>query len=225
MNSLGERLRYAREKLGLSQGGLAEKLGVSQQAVQNVETGRARKPRYLFEASRILGVSYDWLLFGVDEQRAFSAQRSKRSSFSAVFEAQPIVPDSQIKVLDVARIEGELFGLTGGIADYVPRPRLLDGVDQAYAIYVQDAYMAPRYQEGELVFTHPGKPLREQDFVLVQRRVSNGASDVVVSLGQLLQKPSNGDECYIFKILNPDRRIKINKGLVVAIHKIVFTQQ
>lgn len=60
---LSEKILYCRKKAGLSQEALAERLGVSRQAVSKWETGDAvPEINKLLLLSRAFGVSTDWLL-------------------------------------------------------------------------------------------------------------------------------------------------------------------
>lgn len=59
----GERIRAIRKSLGLTQENLAEKLGISKQAIVTYETGRREPPfKNLIGLSRVLNVTTDWLL-------------------------------------------------------------------------------------------------------------------------------------------------------------------
>lgn len=64
MNTLAKRLRYARERIGLSQSELARRAGIRPQAVQFIEGGRVRRPGSLVELARALSVQPEWLLLG-----------------------------------------------------------------------------------------------------------------------------------------------------------------
>jgi transcriptional regulator with XRE-family HTH domain len=59
---LGKRIRKRREKLGLSQLKLSTILSVPQQTIGGWETGKAKRPRYLFEAAKALCTTEEWLL-------------------------------------------------------------------------------------------------------------------------------------------------------------------
>ncbi len=63
-NTFAKRLRYARKSKNLSQEDLAKKLEVTQQAIEKVENGQIIKPKFLYEAAKVLGVSYEWLWEG-----------------------------------------------------------------------------------------------------------------------------------------------------------------
>ncbi|KEY58470.1 helix-turn-helix transcriptional regulator [Serratia sp. DD3] len=71
MNSLAERLKVAREKCGLSQLQLAEKVGLTQQSIGKIESGVTVQPRKLKQLALALGVSANWLQFGADENGSY----------------------------------------------------------------------------------------------------------------------------------------------------------
>lgn len=64
MQTLGERLAKRREQLGLSQKALSQKVGVSQQSINKIESGQTRSPRNLERLAIALSVTSQWLLFG-----------------------------------------------------------------------------------------------------------------------------------------------------------------
>ncbi|AKJ41469.1 XRE family transcriptional regulator [Pragia fontium] len=64
MQTLAERVAKRREQLGLSQKTLAEKINVSQQSINKIESGQTRSPRNLDKLAEALDVSPQWLLFG-----------------------------------------------------------------------------------------------------------------------------------------------------------------
>lgn len=67
MNTLADRLKIAREKMGLSQAQLGEKIGLSQQSVAKIENGETRQPRKIKEIANALNVSQKWLQLGIEE--------------------------------------------------------------------------------------------------------------------------------------------------------------
>lgn len=64
MKTLAQRLRYSRERAGLSQSALARTVGIKPQAVQLIEAGRVEKPRHLLALATALAVNPNWLLDG-----------------------------------------------------------------------------------------------------------------------------------------------------------------
>lgn len=59
-----ERVYYLRKKNGYTQGELAEKIGITQPAIQALETGRAKQPKgtTVIKLAAVLGVSAEELL-------------------------------------------------------------------------------------------------------------------------------------------------------------------
>ena len=55
--SLAENVRTLRERAGMTQAELAEKLGKGQTTIQKIETGQTIRPRFLEEMAAVLGVS------------------------------------------------------------------------------------------------------------------------------------------------------------------------
>ncbi len=66
MESLGGRIRYARQRIGWSQAKLAERLGVTTSAVGHWERANGHQPstENLIEISRHLSIRLEWLAVG-----------------------------------------------------------------------------------------------------------------------------------------------------------------
>lgn len=64
MNTLAYRLKFAREKLGLTQQEVAERAGMSQPAYYKIESGKSQRTTYLNELANTLKVSTNWLATG-----------------------------------------------------------------------------------------------------------------------------------------------------------------
>lgn len=65
MPDVGDRIRYVREVLELSQLELAKIAETTQQAIQQAEGGKAKNPRYLHKLSLTLGIPYEWLTMNI----------------------------------------------------------------------------------------------------------------------------------------------------------------
>lgn len=62
--TLAERLKDARNRAGISQQGLGKAVGVTQAAIQKLESGQAKSSTKLIDIARFLQVSPEWLLHG-----------------------------------------------------------------------------------------------------------------------------------------------------------------
>jgi len=70
MNSIADRVRHARESIGITQGKLAKGVGVSRAAISQIENGMTKYPRpeTLVRIARYLGTSIEWLVLGESEK-------------------------------------------------------------------------------------------------------------------------------------------------------------
>ena len=64
MSTLAERVFNARNEAGLNQSQLARLCGVTPQAIQKVESGITKRPKFILDLARALNVSPDWLSNG-----------------------------------------------------------------------------------------------------------------------------------------------------------------
>jgi len=66
MNTFGDRVASARERIKLRQTELAERAGVTPGAINKIESGESKgaKPSTLAALARALGVSMEWLVTG-----------------------------------------------------------------------------------------------------------------------------------------------------------------
>ncbi len=150
---LNEKILYCRKRLGLSQEALAERIGVSRQAVSKWETGDAEPEiSKLRSLAQVFGVTTDWLLSDAepDEQHNKTEEKSEAVSPSWVNE----VPGAVGRLLRrygwlcgvYLAVSGFFFSLTGALAMILPKvmARGMDsavsrwdpfGIDSEVAIY------------------------------------------------------------------------------------------
>ena len=108
--TLGERIAYYRKKAGYSQEGLAERLGVSRQAISKWETGEATPDaERIIVLAAALGISTDTLLLSKEEpERPYTEAETVR---------QPAPTPEWLDHLP--RHIGRLFREKGYIAGYI----------------------------------------------------------------------------------------------------------
>jgi phage repressor protein C with HTH and peptisase S24 domain len=78
--------------------------------------------------------------------------------------------------------------------------------------------MEPRYYAGELVHIHPGKPVTNGAFVLVQVRPENEGEAPRAFMKRLLRRTAAKITLEQF---NPPKEIEIKAAEVISIHRIV----
>ncbi len=66
------------------------------------------------------------------------------------------------------------FEFNGEVVDRVRRPPGIAGASNVFAIYVVGQSMSPRFEEGEIVFVHPGRPARSGCDVIVELHGHDG---------------------------------------------------
>lgn len=64
MNTLPDRLKFAREKLGLSQQQVADAVGMKQPSYFQLEAGKSKRSKFINDIARILQTDVDWLIDG-----------------------------------------------------------------------------------------------------------------------------------------------------------------
>ncbi|HCQ6509547.1 TPA: helix-turn-helix transcriptional regulator [Klebsiella pneumoniae] len=77
--TLAERLREARKAAGMTQKTLGDAVGVSQAAIQKIETGRAAQTTKLLDIAKALRVRPEWLSSGTGDMRADGEDDKKPS--------------------------------------------------------------------------------------------------------------------------------------------------
>lgn len=60
------------------------------------------------------------------------------------------------------------YELDERIGEYRPCPPQLSGVSGAYALFIPDNALAPRYYAGEVVYIHPGRPPTPASWVVIR---------------------------------------------------------
>ena len=203
MKTAGERVRERRQALQLSQPQLAKKAGITYQAIQQLEAGGGSK--HLVAIARALGVTAEWLADGVGPAPKGGAN--------------PRALAEKLKVLGMAQCGPDGWSLwNGDVIDMVDRPASLAGVPNAYAVYTVGSSMEPRYFQGEMVMIHPGKPVTNGAFVLVQRRPKSGDETPLAVIKRLVKRTPNKT---VLEQFNPAKKFDIRNDDIVSMHRVV----
>jgi transcriptional regulator with XRE-family HTH domain len=142
--SIGDRIRHARKNLSLSQTDLAKKIGVTQPAVANWESG-VHDPRRLMLAkiADVLDVSAAWLASGA--RRAVEADKQP----AAAYLRRPLQHTPVISFADAARLLDDPAADPHAVAeDYIP---VTSGADRLFALFVDDEAVDLAFPKGTLV--------------------------------------------------------------------------
>lgn len=147
--SIGDRLRHARKLRGLSQADIAERVGVSQPAVANWESG-VHDPRrvMLAKISDVLGVSPDWLASG--DRSAVETDKQP----AAAYLRRPLRHAPVIAFEDAVRISEEQGADPHALAlDYIP---ITSGAENVFAFFIDDEAVDRAFPKNTLVVVDYG---------------------------------------------------------------------
>jgi len=107
---------------------------------------------------------------------------------------------------------------SGQIVDYVSRPPQLAGATQPYAIYVAASGMEPRYEIGEIIYIHPGRPVTPGAFVLVQTKPANDGEMPRASIRRFIKRTTTK---VTFEQFNPTKQVDLKPTDILEMHRIV----
>jgi phage repressor protein C with HTH and peptisase S24 domain len=218
-----QRLRFAREQAGFARASdAARAMGIEEPTYLGHENGSRGLSRAAPRYARFFGVSLDWLIDG---------RGMRLGGGSGIAAAPPAVPPRNAEIGGPARFgekipaygqavggrDGE-FILNGNRIVDVLAPPSLQGVPDAYAVYVVGDSMEPRYFAGEAVFVNPRLPVRRGDFVVAQIAVEDGEPPhayikrFVARDARLLR----------LEQFNPRKALEFPVGRVISVHRIIM---
>ena len=94
-------------------------------------------------------------------------------------------------------------------------PDYLENAPSPYAVYVTGDSMEPRFVAGELLYVHPGKPIRRGDYVIVQLN----AQDANHAIVKRLVKQTT--DSLVVEQLSDGQTREIPAKDVIAVHRVV----
>lgn len=226
LNTLSERVRYAREQRGLTQAQLNDKLVIDDKPAPTGTVGMLEKrtetnrSKYTAVLAAALGVNYQWLAEGVGDSglNLPQAQTSeeKRRRLERMYEEQQRQAQSKalISHLPVQAVLDSLCPIIDSIAagswssregktlddakDWIVRPHHLS--KQAYVLIVDGYSMYPAFNPGDYIFVEPN---------VTQNQIKNEALVVVenenyeATFKQIIIPNNDLSQAYL-KPLNPE---------------------
>lgn len=163
MNTLGSRLKERRKALKLTQKETAKSVGVSHATISQWESDiNSPKGKNLFELSKTLRCSQEWLLHGRDK------------------------PDSNVSPgPDIKGKYPLISWVQAGTWSSIYEEPLINAVrypcpvacsDKTFVLRVQGISMEPRFSEGDLIFVDPEAEVKSRKFVVARLDDSNEAT-------------------------------------------------
>jgi len=209
--ALGLRLRELRLERGMTMAALAERIGVTQPAISQWESGRERPGRETLQRlAGALGVTAEALALRAGAQ-------------SATATLSPLQLPADVPVLGTA-VGGDSgdFCFNGMVVDYVRRPQGVAQMRNIYALWVTGDSMAPWNRRGDLIYVTPTRPPVPGDHVVVEL-AGVQAHEAGTAMVKLLagQTPTQ----YRLRQYNPERDFTIARMRVKAIHKVLSLRE
>ena len=206
----------ARKDARLTQDQVAEQLGITKGAVSQWESGKTGPRTDLFRRfAEITNKPLDWLMgFGS------SAGFGDSDGVSLLYGKLSAAGENVIPVYDYTTVgdNGEVsLGKESLLA--VPCPPQLLGVKGVYAILVSSGRMAPRYEEGEIIFIDPTRHVRPDDYIVARLR-SDKSGTIQLVIGKLVQHNSRQ---LAIRQLNPDMTLYYPMDQIISLELIVIS--
>lgn len=214
MDHVRELIREKITEKGLDMAGLSRLIGRNHAYLQQfLERGSPRElPEGIREAlGPLLGVAPDQLRSKPQALPRAPVPGNQPLAFARAMDKMPVLGAAEGG-------DNGYFLWNGEVVDYTPRPAFLSGAAQAYAIYVVGESMSPRYEPGELLYIHPGKPVTVGCYVLVQLAPKADGDAPRAFLKRLSKRSGNR---ILLEQFNPAKTFAVQSEDVVSIHRIV----
>lgn len=226
-----QRLKNIRkDRIGLSMDDFAKEIGYAgASSYQRYERDDYRKPflpvdlvrridgRFTGEGEPPLTAEEVWELAGPfrrpTEKRPSEVDVSERMELPRI-DSMP--RDLPVFGTAVGGNEGD-FLLNGTTVDYVRRPPALASIKDAFAVFLQGDSMAPRFERGELLYIHPGRPATPGRYVLVEMHGEHGEPGASY-VKRLLKRNA---AVVVLEQFNPPETIELPAKEVRAVYPIL----
>jgi len=96
--------------------------------------------------------------------------------------------------------------------DWTFRPADLQGVNDAFAVFVSGDSMVPKYKNGDLVYVHPAKPITKQRYVLIETTEHKGFIKQFIGWQ---------DDQLVIRQYNPEKEIMIPKEKILRLMLVI----
>jgi phage repressor protein C with HTH and peptisase S24 domain len=212
-----DEIRALREKLKLSQPQLAKLAGTSQQNVDRIESGDVKHSRYLKAVVDALASAAALGAVGEVIKGADLGASNIRTADVNYVPAQNLRLDVPVKGLAVGGEDSD-FQFNGETVDYVRRPAGLAKAAGIFAIYVRGSSMAPRYDEGDLVYVSTTRPPSVGDYVILE--MAPGPNETA-GKGFIKRLKARAGSKIICEQFNPPGDMEFDKRQVLNLYRVV----
>lgn len=216
--ALGDRLRAARELVGLDQAEVARQLGIAASAVSQWEAGKTTPAKKHFPwLARLYKVEQAYLL---DDGAAGGAPPPEVSAPIPIdFPAERGMPrDVPIYGVAAANETDGSFNIEATIVDYGRRPPALTAARDVYGLFVASDSMEPVYRRGDLVYVRRRLPPRPGDDVIIQIAAVIDGDQPAAFIKRLVRRHADR---VVVEQFNPPRELEFAADVVIALHRVL----
>jgi phage repressor protein C with HTH and peptisase S24 domain len=114
-----------------------------------------------------------------------------------------------------------VINLTDGAIDYAARPLPLLRAQNVFAVRIQGNSMSPLWDNGDLVYCHPGRGYGPDDFVIVQ--LDGGPGEPPRALFKQFRRQDNGT--LVLRQLSPDQEIMVDRADVKQVWRVLHWRE
>lgn len=175
---IAQRIKKAREKVGLTQVDLAHAVGVKQQSIQKIEAGKTRQPRNIDKLAEVLQVRVAWLLSGEEPMtgEAVATEAPPRATPSRLPRMRRIPVINHVQAGMPQEIVDDYAPGTGFdelALDEFAAQRISEA---AFALVVRGDSMLPDFKEGDQVIVDPAVHAKPGNIVVAKMAHDNSAT-------------------------------------------------
>ncbi|WP_163833260.1 S24 family peptidase [Spartinivicinus ruber] len=182
MTSFGERLKARRKELEMTQNALGKEVGVSGAAISQLEKGdtKGSKGENLFALARALQCSPEWLLTGNEQLTPEKPMVIPGPPVTGVY---PLISWEQLNEA------GSIKKLPiDGAPTY---PSITPCSESTFILPVSGISMAPKFDEGEMIYVDPEKPFKNGSYVVAKASGEAVLRQLIQEGTRLFLKPAN----------------------------------
>lgn len=206
--ALKDNVKRLREKASLSQQELATAIGVRQNTIASIETGKTKRTKYLADIARALRVTVE------DLDPEVESNPSTRETLTT--QQNLLVGERNLPVYAAAEGGRGTLIVSSDPVDYVKRPEPLANVRDGYGILVVGDSMTPAYRPGDTILVHPHLPANPDTEVVLYGLDEDG--DELVTIKYLVKYTSKD---WHLRQYHPAKEFTLPRSQWTKCHRVV----